>query len=65
MMNHLQIQKIQVEAKCCILMYCRQKKVDNINGVLFSETLHMTSEGLGEMIEGDFADTSTENFRWC
>ena len=30
-----------------------------------SETLCMTSEGLGEMFEGDFADMCAANFRWC
>ena len=27
-----------------------------------SETLHMTSEGLGQMFEGDFADTCANKF---
>ena len=27
-----------------------------------SETLHKTSEGLGELFEGDFADTCTRTF---
>ena len=30
-----------------------------------SETLHIRSEGCGEMFEVEFADTSAENFRLC
>ena len=47
---------------CYIWLY---KAWDFLKMAWGSETLCMTSEGLGEMFEGDFTDTCTANFNWC